>query len=112
MHATKNQTLAVIVFVIGIALVSVGLRAFVLARNTPASSACVNNLCQIDGAKQQWQLETQSPTNAIVTWNDIRSYLGHVVIDGGIPKCPKGGTYILGKVGEKPRCTCGGTLPE
>jgi len=32
---------------------------FIRARNTPARNACVNNLRQINGAKQQWALENQ-----------------------------------------------------
>jgi len=33
-------------------------------------------------------------------------------IKGGHPKCPQGGEYIYGAVGEPPRCTIHGALEE
>lgn len=99
------------VLIIGIALASVGLKAFVHARNTPSSNACINNLRQIEGAKQQWQLETNKTNNAVATWKDIGPYLGRGV-DGEILRCPKSGSYILGRANEKPRCSCGEVLPQ
>lgn len=76
----------------------------VRALTTPASNACVNNLRQIDGAKQQWMLEERKTTNDTPSWEDIRPYLGRGN-EGFLPKCPHGGTYTIGKVGEDPKCT-------
>src|SRR5262245_54264603 len=42
--------------------------AFIRARTTSAKNACINNLRQIDGAKQQWGLENNQETNACPTW--------------------------------------------
>ncbi len=82
------------------------LAAFVLpglirARNTSASNACVMHLRQIAGAKEQWVIENHKTTNDVVSWNDIKPYLSHEQV----PRCPDGGTYILGRVGEPPRCS-------
>jgi hypothetical protein len=79
---------------------------FVRARSTKATNACINNLRQVDGAKQQWMLE-HDRTNGPVSWKDVQPYLGRGP-EGEIPKCPDGGTYMLGRVGEKPRCSIGG----
>lgn len=63
-------------------------------------SSCINNLRQIDGAKEQWALENHKKLKDIVTTNDIAPY-----IKGGMPKCPQGGIYIIGRVGTTPHCT-------
>lgn len=80
------------------------LKDFVIpARSTPANIVCIHNLRQIESAKQTWALENHKDTNDVVTWNDIRPYLRYLL------QCPQGGTYILGKAGEQPRCSIGGT---
>jgi hypothetical protein len=79
--------------------------AFVRARSTHAASACVNNLRQIDGAKNQWALEHHKTSQDTPTWDDIRPYLHWP--SNGIPTCPDRGVYTLGAVGESPRCSLG-----
>jgi len=70
--------------------------------------SCINNLRQIDGAKQQWALEKRRPPEAVPTVNDVAAY-----IKGGLPKCPAGGTYTLNAVGAVPACTVPGhALPQ
>jgi hypothetical protein len=72
---------------------------------TPASySSCINNLRQIDGAKEQWALETGATSNAIPNWQDLKPYLGRGTM-GAVPACPMGGRYIIGAVKDPPRCT-------
>ena len=70
------------------------------ARAIAQRNACINNLRQIDDAKQRWASETrQSDGTAIVT-SEVDQYIRH-----GAPSCPSGGTYDYGKVGEMPRCS-------
>jgi hypothetical protein len=78
------------------------------AMTVPAKNVCVNNLRQLDGAKQLWELEGRKTTNDIPIMQDLRPYLKNVI------KCPQGGLYILGRVGVPPKCTVGGThvLPD
>ncbi len=64
-------------------------------------TTCINNLRQIDGAKQQWALDKQKGTNDVPSVTDISPYIFHQEI----PKCPVGGIYTLGPVGENPRCS-------
>jgi hypothetical protein len=86
--------------------------AFVRARNTPASNACVMHLLQLEAAKEQWALENHKATNDAPSWDALLPYVGKA---GEVPRCPQGGTYTLGRVGEPPRCSLGGqdhTLPQ
>ncbi len=74
-----------------------------------AATVCLNNLRQIDGAKQQWALENNKDVNAIPTEKEIATY----VKDGLISKCPAGGSYTLSSVGAVPTCTIPGhALPH
>jgi hypothetical protein len=74
---------------------------------TPASySSCINNLRQIDGAKQQWALKHGKKTDDTVTWEDITPYL--YLKNGRCPWCPHGGVYTLGTLAENPRCSVKG----
>jgi len=66
------------------------------ARNT-----CINNLRQIDAAKQQWALENNKVGTAVPTAQDLLPYLK----DGVFPTCPDGGTYTINAVDELPECS-------
>jgi outer membrane lipoprotein-sorting protein len=101
--------------------VPAGVRMTQLFRRNPANrgasvevsqrNACINNLRQIDAAKNQWALENNKKAGTIVTEDDIKPYI-KLDADGNLPKCPSGGTYTIGKVGEKPTCsTAGHFLP-
>jgi outer membrane lipoprotein-sorting protein len=101
--------------------VPAGVRMTQLFRRNPATrsmtveesqrNACINNLRQIDAAKNQWALENNKKAGTVVTEDDVKPYI-KLDADGNLPKCPSGGTYTIGKVGEKPTCsTAGHFLP-
>ena len=72
-------------------------------------NACINNLRQLDAAKQQWALENQKTADAIPTAQDIAPYLK----GGVIPVCPATGKYTLNAVGVVPTCSIAGhALPQ
>ena len=72
-------------------------------------NACLNNLRQIDGAKQQWALENKKPVSAPVSAQDIQPYLPN----NALPVCPLGGLYALHTVGLLPTCSIPGhVLPQ
>ena len=73
-------------------------------------NACVNNLRQIDGAKNEWALENGKTNGTVATEDDIKPYI-KLDANGNLPKCPQGGTYTIGKVGEPPTCSLGKTKP-
>ena len=67
-------------------------------------NACINNLRQLDGAKQQWALENKKTEQDVPTEKDVSVYLK----DGAVPKCPSGGTYSIKTVAEDPTCSIPG----
>jgi regulator of replication initiation timing len=67
-------------------------------------NACINNLREIDAAKQQWALEYQKTADAIPSVQDLLPYLSNLVF----PICPSGGTYAINAVGVPPTCSVPG----
>src|SRR5271154_2907575 len=82
-------------------LAAIAIPNFVKARATSQQNACINNLRQIDAAKNQWALEKGKTNGDMPTADDIKVYLMH----NRLPVCPAGGTYIIGAVGEPPTCS-------
>jgi hypothetical protein len=67
-------------------------------------NACINDLRQIDAAKQHWALEKNKTAEAVPTEQDLAPYL-KLDPSGNLPKCPSGGSYTLNAVGELPACS-------
>ena len=67
-------------------------------------NACINNLRQLDAAKQQWALENNKTESAIPTIQDIAPYLKDQVI----PTCPAAGQYALNGLTNAPTCSIRG----
>ncbi|NOS72757.1 MAG: DUF3520 domain-containing protein [Verrucomicrobia bacterium] len=95
---TLLEAMAVIA-VLGL-LAAVLLPDFIKARTTSQRNSVVNNLRQLDGAKQQWALENNKPADAQPTFADIQPYMGRS--SGDLPSAVAGEKYVLGKVGEPP----------
>jgi hypothetical protein len=71
------------------------------ARSVMSSqNACINNLRTIEKAKAEWAQSKAAPSGSAVSWSDIAPYLMNP-----LPKCPDGGSYSLGSVGEQPTCS-------
>jgi hypothetical protein len=104
-------TWAIVLIVLGIAgvlgiavigmLAAIAIPNFVKARNTAQINACINNLRQLDGAKQQWALENKKEMTDTPTQSEVAAYLK----DGQLPICPAGGTYTINAVGKDPACS-------
>ena len=85
---------------------------FLQSRSAAQKSTCINNLRQIDGAEQEWALESKVSAGAPPGgYGDISAYLKNAVT------CPSGGaaatfasSYNLAKVEgpDKPTCKVGG----
>lgn len=97
----------IVVAIIGL-LAAIAIPNFVRARATSQKNACINNLRQIDGAKQQWALENKQTSTASPTSTQIQPYLGRGTA-GTWPQCPASGTYTVGVVSTPPTCSLGGT---
>ena len=76
----------IVVAIIGL-LAAIAIPNFVRARTTSQQNACINNLRQIDGAKQQWALENKATTNATPAQTDIQPYMGRGNL-GTLASCP------------------------
>jgi len=99
----------IVVAIIGL-LAAIAIPNFVRARTTAQTNACINNLRQIDGAKQQWALETRQATNAVPVVTDIDPYLGRAGNASSV-LCPAGGStatfassYTINAVNVAPVC--------
>jgi len=80
----------IVVAIIGL-LAAIAIPNFVRARTNAQQNACINNLRQIDGAKQQWALETRQNGTATPADTDLQTYLVRGAA-GYLPLCPAGGT--------------------
>jgi hypothetical protein len=69
-------------------------------RKLSQRNACINNLRQIDGAKEQWALEHKKQPGDLIVPAEIVQY-----IKGGAPQCPAGGTYRYRKIDDTPLCS-------
>jgi prepilin-type N-terminal cleavage/methylation domain-containing protein len=97
----------IVVAIIGL-LAAIAIPNFVRARVTSQQNACINNLRQLDGAKQTWALENNiKPTTTPVDTN-IQPYLGRG--SGQLPFCPSdtsgnfSTSYTLNDLQTPPKC--------
>ena len=97
----------IVVAIIGL-LAAIAIPNFIKARTTAQKNACINNLRQIDGAEQQWALESKASAGLPPGgYGDISGYLKNAVT------CPAGGaaatfasSYTLGPVEGPTKPTC------
>jgi prepilin-type N-terminal cleavage/methylation domain-containing protein len=109
----------IVVAIIGL-LAAIAIPNFIRARTTSQANACVNNLRQIDGAKQQWALENNQTGAAIPGAAALAIYLGRgsggstINIAGGQVagqiNCPSSGTYTISDVQTRPSCSIANTV--
>lgn len=93
----------VVVALVGL-LATLAIPGFVRARATSNKSSCLNNLRQIDSAKQQWGLENNKKGADAPTQNDLAPYLKNRVV----PNCPANGIYEVGDLSMTPACSIPG----
>jgi hypothetical protein len=83
-------------------LAAIAIPNFVKARSTAQMNVCINNLRQIDTAKQHWALDNKKATTDTPTAQELDAYLHNSFTT---LKCPAGGVYTINAVGEKPTCS-------
>jgi prepilin-type N-terminal cleavage/methylation domain-containing protein len=104
----------IVVAIIGL-LAAIAIPNFVRARVTSQADTCINNLRQIDSAKQQWALENNQTAAATPGAAVLAIYLGRgssgstINVGGGQVQgqinCPSSGTYTINDVQTKPSCS-------
>jgi prepilin-type N-terminal cleavage/methylation domain-containing protein len=98
----------IVVAIIGL-LAAIAIPNFVNASVKAKRTACVQNLKQIEGAKQQWSLESRAGQNATPTPAQIQPYLGRGSA-GTLPTCPADSantfatSYSINDVQSAPTC--------
>ncbi|HTI97716.1 MAG TPA: type II secretion system protein [Dongiaceae bacterium] len=90
----------IVVAIIGL-LAAIAIPNFVRARNTAQKNTCINNLRQIDGAKQQWALENKKNDTDSPSSTEVGNYLKNNVF----PSCPSSGNYTVNAVNTDPTCS-------
>ena len=76
----------IVVAIIGL-LATIAIPNFMRARTTAEKTACINNLRQIDNAKEQWAMESKATPTATPTISNIQPYMGRGTA-GTAPTCP------------------------
>jgi prepilin-type N-terminal cleavage/methylation domain-containing protein len=95
----------IVVAIIGL-LAAIAIPNFIKARATSQQNACINNLRQIDGAINEWALETgQSNGNTVGTVATVSAYI-KLNSNNLVPGCPASGTYTTTTVGANPQVSC------
>ena len=92
----------IVVAIIGL-LAAIALPNLIEARRTSVKTACLDNLADIDGAKQRVAFAeglgaTDTPTSAQLD----------VYLNDGYPDCPGGGTYTIGVMSTNATCDATG----
>ena len=107
-----SKTFIFVLAVIPAMLLAIVIPHFSKARQTLSATTCINRLRQMDAVKGAWALELNKTTNDTPTWADISPYIYWINFTNkwftnGVPVCPGGGTYALGRVGTPPTCSLG-----
>jgi hypothetical protein len=97
--------IAVVSAVIACAIVVGAAKRLVHARTQSSYESCIAILKRIDGVGQGWALEHGKTGMDVPTWDGLRPYMPEGRIENGIPKCPQGGTYVLRRISDGPRCS-------
>ncbi|MEI8351227.1 MAG: hypothetical protein WCG36_02835 [bacterium] len=99
----KNMAASVMLAPVGL-MAAIAIPSFMKARTVSQGNACINNLRMLEAAKEQWALENKKKEGDSVVEAGILKYMK----GGQMRRCPQGGDYTLGVIGENARCSCPG----
>jgi prepilin-type N-terminal cleavage/methylation domain-containing protein len=99
----------IVVAIIGL-LAAIAIPSFMKARQQSQQNACINNLRQIDAAKEQAALEMRWTNGQAVAngQSNVNMYIKSVANTTNVLTCPGGGTYTYNAIGSNPTCTVDG----
>jgi prepilin-type N-terminal cleavage/methylation domain-containing protein len=87
----------IVVAIIGL-LAAIAVPSFLNARTKSITNACINNLRQISGAKDEYALDNNNA--APTAWSDlVTTYITKE------PVCKGGGAYAINGLGSDPTCS-------
>lgn len=94
----------IVVAIIGL-LAAIAIPSFVKSRNTSQQNACINNLRQIDSAKEQAAMAENWPTAQIIAVGSAEETTIISYIKGTtVPTCPAGATITVNPLDTNPSC--------
>jgi hypothetical protein len=102
---TRNILIAAPVILL---LLAIAIPNFLSPRVTLSENACANNLRWIQEAKAKWARDMKKAKTAVPTEDDLTPALKVLGAGNFFPRCPAGGTYTVGPVGDPVKCSVGG----
>ena len=107
--SAKNSGFTIIELMIASSIIGllavISVPSYMQARTTTRTSACINNLRLISGAKSLFAIENMRTDGDIVNDSDLDPYLKVDVAD---LVEPTSGTYTVNPIGAQPTCSIGG----
>jgi prepilin-type N-terminal cleavage/methylation domain-containing protein len=96
----------IVVAIIGM-LCAMALPAFLKSRTVSQMNACINNLRQLDSAKEQCAMECRWSNGTPVANGDasVNTYIKGLGGTTNTPTCPAGGQYTYMPIGTQPQCS-------
>ena len=94
----------IVVAIIGI-LVGLALPAFIKSRTQARKQICIENLSQIESAKQLWGVEVGKKTGDVPSEDELLGNGKYIKVR---PQCPAAGVYTLNGIGINATCTIEG----
>ncbi len=91
----------IVMMILGM-LAMLGFPSYFRAREGSRQKACINNLRQIDSAKEQWSMEKNKAGSDTVELDELAVYLKGAINDYVV--CPAAGTYACTTVEDGPTC--------
>jgi prepilin-type N-terminal cleavage/methylation domain-containing protein len=90
----------IVVAIIGL-IMSIAIPNFVKTRESARVKICIENMVQIETAKQTWALESGKTTGDTPNDDEVYGYMKHR------PKCPAGFDYQPNAIGTDAKCLSG-----
>ncbi|MCC6546816.1 prepilin-type N-terminal cleavage/methylation domain-containing protein [Candidatus Sumerlaeota bacterium] len=104
MARRKGFTLVEIMIVVAILgiIIAIAIPTFFRSRELSRMRSCQENQAKIDGAKENWALDTRAAPDAEPQWSELVGVAAYIRKS---PACPASGTYSINAVNEDPACS-------
>jgi prepilin-type N-terminal cleavage/methylation domain-containing protein len=103
-HGFTLVEILIVVAILGI-LLGLAMPAFLKSRTNARKQVCIENLAQIESAKQLWGVENAKKTGDVPGDDDLIGPTRYIKVK---PSCPGAGTYSYNGIGDNAVCTVEG----